>query len=98
MSTGEFIPERIRLRIIFHDELLVDTHVNGVLIPGLDGELGILPGHRSMVLAMGDGRITFQQEGQEENVSVSGGYAEIQPDSVLIFSWHREEDKTEDIP
>jgi F-type H+-transporting ATPase subunit epsilon len=69
----------------------VDTQVKEVLIPGLEGELGILPGHRSLVLALGEGRITFRQDGVEESIQVSGGYAEIQPGSVLVFSGQPEE-------
>jgi F0F1-type ATP synthase epsilon subunit len=40
---------------------------------------------------LGDGRITFQQGGVEESIQVSGGYAEIRPGSVLVFSEQPEE-------
>lgn len=91
MSNGETIPGQIKLTIITSTELIVDTQVKEVLIPGLEGELGILPGHRALVLALGDGRITFKQDGVEENIQVSGGYAEIRPGSVLVFSGQPEE-------
>jgi F-type H+-transporting ATPase subunit epsilon len=91
MSNGETIPGQIKLTIITSTELIVDTQVKEVLIPGLEGELGILPGHRPLVLALGDGRITFQQGGVEESIQVSGGYAEIRPGSVLVFSEQPEE-------
>ena len=91
MNSGETISGQIKLTIITSTELIVDTQVKEVLIPGLEGELGILPGHRPLVLALGDGRITFQQDGVEESIKVSGGYAEIRPGSVLIFSGQPEE-------
>jgi F0F1-type ATP synthase epsilon subunit len=49
MSNGETIPGQIKLTIITSTELIVDTQVKEVLIPGLEGELGILPGHRPLV-------------------------------------------------
>ena len=86
MSNGSDIPKSLRLRVITPTELLVDEEVQEVSLPSLDGELGILPGHLPVVIALGTGPLQYKQGSRDESAEVNGGYAEIQPDSVLVFS------------
>lgn len=80
------LPSFLRLEIISPLKLLVDEAVQEVSLPSLDGYLGILPGHRPLFLALGKGKITFRTAGKEKGFSVKGGYAEVQPDGVLVFT------------
>ena len=47
---------------------------------------GILPGHRPLLTAIGKGKLTFRMEQKEENYPVRGGFAEIHPEKVLVFT------------
>jgi len=76
----------IRLKVIAPDKLLVDDQVQEVSLPGLDGYLGILPGHRPLVVALGRGVITYNRSHKKENFSVRGGYAEILPERIIVFT------------
>jgi F-type H+-transporting ATPase subunit epsilon len=76
----------LHLRVITPERMLVDAEVGEVALPGLDGELGILPGHRSLVTALGRGRLFYRLAGSEQQFDVAGGYAEIGPESVLVFT------------
>jgi F-type H+-transporting ATPase subunit epsilon len=76
----------LALKVVTPHRLLVEADVTGVNLPGLDGELGILPGHRPLVAALGRGELTYRLEGREEAWSVRGGHAEIRPGSVLVFT------------
>jgi len=62
-----------------------DGEVAEVTVPGLDGYLGILPGHRPLFMALGEGELAFHRAGRERTISVRGGYAEVTRRSVLIF-------------
>lgn len=66
--------------------MLLETEVKEVTLPGLEGYLGILPGHRSLLTVLGEGKIIYRKEGQKEQFSVRGGYAEILPERVLVFT------------
>lgn len=66
--------------------LLTDEDVQEVSLPSLEGYVGILPGHRPLFLALGKGNISYQRRGKEESLSVQGGYAEILPERVLVFT------------
>ena len=63
------------------------------------GELGVWPGHAPEIVALGDGvvRMRARQEdgGHEYDVVVSGGYAEIDNDGVIILADHAR--RTDDI-
>jgi len=88
------LPSSLRLKVIAPRKLLVDEEVQELSLPSLDGYLGILPGHRPLILALGKGRITYRIAEEEEIIYVQGGYAEVLPDRVLVFT-ELSEDETE---
>ncbi len=76
----------LRLRVITPQKLLVSAEVERVSLPGLDGEVGILPGHRPLILALGSGNLTYAFEAQEHHLPVRSGYATISPREVIVFT------------
>ena len=83
----------LHLRVITPGRLLVDAEADEVALPGLEGELGILPGHRSLITALGKGRLHYRFAGAEQQFEVKGGYAEIGPESVLVFTTLSEDEE-----
>lgn len=90
---SETIPSSIELRVITPRKVIVDEQVEEVSLPSLDGYLGILPGHRKLLVALGKGRIEYRSARSKRYHTVNGGYARIQPDSVLVFT-ELEEDES----
>ena len=76
----------ILLKVITPRRILSETEAEEVSLPGLDGQIGILPGHRPMVVALGEGTLTFRSGTESESYEVRGGYAEVQGDRVLVFT------------
>ena len=74
------------------DRSLFEGPVASLVLVTYAGELGVWPGHASEIVALGDGvvRITrrAQEGGGEYDVVVSGGYAEIDKDEVIILADH----------
>ena len=81
------------------DGLMFDGPVDHLILVTYAGELGVWPGHAAEIVALGDGvvRITALQSdgGHEYDVVVSGGYAEIDRDGVIILADHAR--RTDDI-
>ncbi|MDP2874568.1 MAG: ATP synthase F1 subunit epsilon [Holophaga sp.] len=50
------------------------------------GYYGILPGHTPVMTPVGDGLITYIQNGQKLLMTVFGGFAEVGPDRVTILA------------
>lgn len=86
------LPSSIQLRVVSPRKLLVDEEVQEVSLPSLEGYVGILPGHRFLFLALGEGKITYRMAGREEGVNVQGGYAEVLPDKVLVLTESTEDE------
>ncbi len=84
MSTG--LPFVLKLKVITSQQLLVDEEVGEVSLPALDGCLGILPGHRELLVALGRGMIIFKKGQGERTFTVEGGYAQINPESVCVYT------------
>lgn len=80
------VPALIRLRVVTPRRSLVDSEVEAVSLPSIDGQIGILPGHRPLMTALGRGPVEFRRDGRNESHEVDGGYAEIQPDRVVVFT------------
>ncbi len=80
------------LKVITPKLLLVEAEVDEVSIPSLDGYIGVLPGHRPLMTALGQGTITYRQGRDEESFAVQGGTAEILPDKVIVFTELSDED------
>ena len=76
----------INLKVLTPLKLLVEEDVSEISLPGLDGYLGVLPGHRPLLVVLGRGNISFLSRGREEKFPVQGGYADIKPGKVLIFT------------
>lgn len=84
MSDG--MPNSLKLRVITPDQLLVDEEVHEVGLPGLDGCLGILPGHSPLLVTLGEGDITYRISNKKQTFGVDGGYAEVYADRILVFT------------
>jgi F-type H+-transporting ATPase subunit epsilon len=85
---------RIALRVVAPRQLELQAEVLEVSLPAIDGEVGILPGHRPIILALGRGPLTFRDERGEHRYNVRSGFAEIGPDAVLAFTELSEDEDT----
>jgi F-type H+-transporting ATPase subunit epsilon len=85
----------LHLQLVSPERMLVDEQVDEVQIPGLDGYMGILPGHASLLSElMPGGVLRYRAGGAEKVLAVYGGFVEVQPDRVRIladFAERREE-------
>ena len=76
----------IRCEIVSQDRTVFEGDVDIVVIPGSDGEMGILPKHSPLLTTLKYGIIKVRKAGKEELFTVAGGVAEVQPDIVTILA------------
>lgn len=74
------------------DRSLFEGPVANLILVTYVGELGVWPGHAAEIVALGDGVVRIRRRpedgGGEYDVVVSGGYAEIDNDEVIILADH----------
>lgn len=82
------LPESIHLIVVTPERQLLQETVVEVIIPGLDGELGILPGHAPLITELGIGELRYRTAANSEAVSLSilRGFAEVLPDRVTVLA------------
>jgi F-type H+-transporting ATPase subunit epsilon len=80
------MPESFQLEIVTPEKLVVKEAVDEAQIPGLDGYLGILPGHAPLITELGVGVITYRAGGATKTLSVAWGFAEVLQDKVTILA------------
>jgi F-type H+-transporting ATPase subunit epsilon len=87
----------IRCEIVSQDRTVFQGDVDIVILPGVAGEMGILPHHAPVLTILKYGVIKIRQGGKEEMFAVAGGMAEVQPDIVTILADAAENIKDIDI-
>jgi F-type H+-transporting ATPase subunit epsilon len=64
----------------------VKTSVDSVQVPGIEGELGILPEHLPLLSALKPGVMRYVEKGKAYRVAVDRGYVEVGPDRVILLT------------
>src|SRR5829696_9974104 len=78
--------EKIQLEVVTPERRVLAESVDMVTVPGLGGELGILPGHTPLISQLQTGVLTFVQDGKNFPLHVSGGFVEVRDDHVSVLA------------
>jgi F-type H+-transporting ATPase subunit epsilon len=76
----------LHLEIVTPERLAYSEDVDMVLVPGIDGELGILPHHTPLVSILGVGELKIRKDGDEESFAIVGGFLQVRPDKVVVMA------------
>lgn len=76
----------IHCEIISQDRLVFQGEADMVVLPGADGEMGILPHHAPLLTTLKYGIVKVKSKGRENIFTVAGGFAEVLPDTVNILA------------
>lgn len=78
--------ERLHLEIVTRHRRVMEVEVDEVRLPGVMGELGILPSHTPLLTALAIGIVAYTSDGREHKLVVKNGFAEVQPDRVTVLA------------
>ncbi len=78
--------EHLTLELATPTRLVVSAEVDEVVVPGSLGYFGVLPGHAPLLATLGIGEVTYRIGRDEHHVAVSGGFAEVRNDKVIILA------------
>jgi F-type H+-transporting ATPase subunit epsilon len=76
----------LRLEIVTPEKLAYADDVDGVVCPGVDGELGILPHHAPLLTTLGFGELRIHKGGRDETFAIAGGFLQVRPDKVVVMA------------
>ena len=79
--------DALQIEIVTPEKLLVSDTAEEIQIPGLDGYLGVLPGHAPLISELTSGEISYRKPGGGiERLAVHWGFAEVLPNKVTILA------------
>jgi F-type H+-transporting ATPase subunit epsilon len=81
------VADLIHLEVVTPERKVFEADVESVEVPGLDGELGILPGHTELVsLLKPAGLLTYHLGNESGEMAVSDGFVEVNADRVTVLA------------
>ena len=78
----------LTLEIVTPEARVYSDTVESVVIPTVEGEVGILPGHIPLLTQVNEGELRVSKDGQTVMLAVAGGFAQIEGDRVSVLAEH----------
>ena len=79
--------DRIEFELVSPERLLLSQPVSMVVVPGGEGDFGVLPGHAPMISTIRAGVIATYEDGRvDRRIFVAGGFAEVTPERCAVLA------------
>src|SRR5260370_42113058 len=78
--------DRITLEVATPSRLVIAEQVAEVVVPGIEGYFGVLPGHAALLSTLGIGELTYRIGRDERHAAAAGGFAEVRNDTVIVLA------------
>ena len=85
-STGKKPGDRLQCVVVTPERTLFDQVVGSVVLPLLDGELGVLPGHSPLLGRLGYGELRTGSDAHSQRYFVDGGFAQVRDNVVTVLT------------
>ncbi len=76
----------LKLEVITPEQVALSDESTSVVVPGVDGELGIWPNHAPLLAGLKPGVITYKTASGTKKLVVSGGFIEISNNVISVIA------------
>ncbi len=78
----------ISFDLVSPENLIFNDEVGMIIVPGKDGDFGVLPGHSKVMSSLRSGRVMVYGEGKNllKAFFVSGGFVEVNPEKCIVLA------------
>ncbi len=81
------MPDRVQFELVSPERLIVSAEVEMVVVPGTEGNFGVLPGHAPLISTIRPGTIDIYEGGAiTERIFIVGGIAEVTPERCTVLA------------
>ena len=77
---------QLSLEVVTPHRTVLIEDVDSVTLPGIEGELGILPEHIPLLTTMDTGIMSYTSNGNKQVIAVHWGYAQVEGNSVRVLA------------
>jgi F-type H+-transporting ATPase subunit epsilon len=78
----------LTLEIVTPEARVYSDTIESVVIPTVEGEIGILPGHIPLLTEVAHGELRVMKNGRAEFLAVGGGFAQVEGDRIRVLAEH----------
>jgi F-type H+-transporting ATPase subunit epsilon len=75
----------LTLRVLAPDQSVFEGSAEEVILPSTTGQMGILPGHVTMLTALDTGVMRLREGSSWRSIALMGGFAEVEADEVTVL-------------
>jgi len=76
----------LTLEIVTPEARVYSDTIDTVVIPTVQGEIGILPGHIPLLTRIADGELRVTKDGKDQFLVIGAGFAQVEGDKVSILA------------
>ena len=82
------MPDTLQFELVSPERLLISRDVGMVVVPGAEGDFGVLPQHAPLISSVRPGVIEVYDDGQtvSDRIFVSGGFAEVTGERCTVLA------------
>jgi len=74
------------LSVVTPESPLVESEVQDVVLPGAEGEFGVLPDHEALLAPLQAGVLSYRAGGTVKRLELGGGFAEVTRERVTVLA------------
>jgi len=79
--------DKVKLELVTPSRLLLETETDMVVVPGGDGDFGVLPGHAPLLSTLRPGTLAiYDGEVVSERLFVAGGFVEVEDNRCVVLA------------
>ena len=78
----------ISFDLVSPEQLVFNDKAGMIIVPGKEGDMGVLPGHSKLLSSLRPGRVMVYGEDKQllQSFFVSGGFVEINPEKCIVLA------------
>ncbi len=78
--------DKIKLEIVTPEKIVYTDRVDEVIIPGEEGEFGVMPNHTPFLSSLRIGVVTIYQDGKQQHLVTGKGFVEVTGKKVILLT------------
>ncbi|MBC7768963.1 MAG: F0F1 ATP synthase subunit epsilon [Phycisphaerales bacterium] len=78
--------EKLHFALVSPERELFNGDVDHVVVPGSEGEFGVLPNHAPVMSVIKPGALKVLNDGGERRIFVNGGFADVTPEGLTVLA------------
>lgn len=77
---------QLNLKIVTPEKTVFEDNVDEVIVPGAEGEMGILPHHTNLMAKLLPGELRIKMDNKTEILAIGGGFLQVADNTATILT------------